>query len=106
MGPVTITTAKRADPILAVQRLCAARLAFLSQLTVFKSFGKGLKSRVSKCENAALSMIARQVVAMASLTSSGEQSGEATLGEGPIMVPNGPDIEADGKPLNVGSALA
>jgi lysozyme family protein len=106
MGPVTITTAKRADPMLAVQRLCAARLAFLSQLTVFKTFGKGLKSRVSKCENAALSMIARQVVAMASVALSGEQSGEATLGDEPILVPNGPDIEADGRLLNVGIAVA
>src|SRR5262245_11451963 len=62
IGPITIAAAKKfaanADgATLLVQRVCAGRLAFLTHLTIFNTFGPGLKSRVQKCETAALSMI-------------------------------------------------
>jgi lysozyme family protein len=56
-GPITVAAAGKADPTVTVQQVCAERLAFLSRLTVFKAFGKGLRSRVEKCEKAALGMI-------------------------------------------------
>lgn len=61
MGPLTLAAAKRADTTLTVQRLSAERLAFLSRLSVFKSFGPGLRSRVAKCEHACLLMISTDV---------------------------------------------
>jgi lysozyme family protein len=62
IGPITIAAAKKfastaAGATLLVQRVCAGRLAFLTHLTVFKTFGRGLSNRVQKCEQAALSMI-------------------------------------------------
>lgn len=60
-GPITLAAVKRGDPSLIVQRLCAERLAFLSRLSVFKSFGRGLRNRVSKCESAALLMVSNDI---------------------------------------------
>ena len=57
IGPITIAAATKADPKTTVNAICDGRLAFLQQLTVFKSFGPGLTSRVTKCRAAALSMI-------------------------------------------------
>lgn len=57
IGPVTIAAATKADPTATVNGVCDERMAFLRQLKVFKSFGKGLTSRVTKCRAAALSMI-------------------------------------------------
>lgn len=62
VGPITIAAAKKlassdAGAALLVERICAGRLAFLTHLTVFKTFGPGLRSRVLKCERAALSMV-------------------------------------------------
>jgi len=62
IGPVTIAATKKFvsqanGARLLVQRICAARLSFLTHLTIFRTFGPGLKSRVDKCEKAALSMI-------------------------------------------------
>ena len=65
IGPATLLAARQADTSLAIQRLCADRLAFLSRLSVFKSFGAGLRSWVLKCESAALSMVSDSVTAMA-----------------------------------------
>jgi lysozyme family protein len=56
-GPVTTAAAKKADPKTTVNAICDERMAFLRKLKVFKSFGKGLTSRVEKCRKAALSMI-------------------------------------------------
>jgi lysozyme family protein len=58
IGPITVAAARTLDPSLIVQRVCAGRLTFLTHLTIFQTFGPGLKSRVAKCEAAALSMIA------------------------------------------------
>jgi len=57
LGPVTTSAAKRADPKATINAICDERLAFLQKLKVFKSFGKGLTSRVVKCRRAALSMV-------------------------------------------------
>jgi lysozyme family protein len=57
IGDVTIKAAAKADPAAMIATLCADRLAFLKRLKVFKKMGKGLKSRVEKCEKAANSMV-------------------------------------------------
>lgn len=62
IGPITIAAAKKVGSTtdgaaLLVQRICAGRLAFLTHLTIFRTFGPGLRSRVQKCEQAALSMV-------------------------------------------------
>ena len=57
LGPVTLKAAAKADPKDTINSICDGRLAFLQQLKVFKSFGKGLTDRVKKCRAAALSMV-------------------------------------------------
>jgi lysozyme family protein len=61
VGPITISAANRADPTKAVQALCAERLAFLSRLSIFSKFGKGLRNRVALAEKAALDMVAKHI---------------------------------------------
>jgi lysozyme family protein len=56
LGPVTTAAANKADPKTTIKAICDGRMAFLRKLKVFKSFGKGLTSRVDKCRRAALSM--------------------------------------------------
>lgn len=57
LGPVTLAAAQKADPNATINAVCDERMAFLRKLKVFKSFGKGLKNRVDKCREAALSML-------------------------------------------------
>jgi lysozyme family protein len=57
IGPATLEAAKHADPKKVINDICDGRLAFLRQLIVFHSFAAGLTSRVSKCREAALSML-------------------------------------------------
>lgn len=57
IGPVTIAAAKKADPDATINAVCNERMEFLQHLKVFKTFGKGLTSRVAKCRKAALSMV-------------------------------------------------
>jgi lysozyme family protein len=61
IGPITIAAASRVDPAKIVQILCAERLAFLSRLSIFAKFGKGLRNRVSLAERAALGMVAKHI---------------------------------------------
>ncbi len=58
VGDVTLKAVRKVDPKTVIETLCAERLHFLEGLTVFKTFGKGLKSRVQKCQAAAQSMLA------------------------------------------------
>ena len=55
-GPVTFAAAGKADAKATVNAICDGRMDFLKKLKVFKSFSKGLTSRVDKCRKAALSM--------------------------------------------------
>ena len=55
-GDVTFKAAAKADPKALVNAICDGLMDFLRQLKVFKSFAKGLTSRVDKCRKAALSM--------------------------------------------------
>jgi len=57
IGDITIKTTHAADPKLLIKAICADRMAMLKSLKVFKSFAKGLTSRVEKAEAAALSMV-------------------------------------------------
>jgi lysozyme family protein len=65
IGPITIAAANRADPARAIQTLCAERLTFLSRLSIFAKFGKGLRNRVALAEKAALDMVAKHIAEMA-----------------------------------------
>jgi lysozyme family protein len=57
IGDITIKTAHAVDPKALIKAICADRLAMLKSLKVFKSFAKGLTSRVEQAEAAALSMV-------------------------------------------------
>jgi lysozyme family protein len=57
IGDVTLKAARQVDAKSLIKLLCTERLKFLKGLTVFKSFGKGLTSRVEKAQAAALSMV-------------------------------------------------
>lgn len=57
IGPITIAAAQKADSEDVIEELCDDRLRFLRGLTIFETFGKGLKNRVSKARKAALSML-------------------------------------------------
>jgi lysozyme family protein len=57
VGDMTIKNAAKADSKALIKAICADRMAMLKSLKVFKSFAKGLTSRVEQAEAAALSMV-------------------------------------------------
>ena len=58
IGDITLKRVREVkDAKAVIEQLCAERLRFLQGLAVFKSFGKGLTSRVEKAQAAALSML-------------------------------------------------
>ena len=47
MGPATLAAARQADAAAVVARLRADRLAFMSGLPVWRTFGKGWRARMA-----------------------------------------------------------
>jgi lysozyme family protein len=62
IGPATLAAARNADTTLVLMRLRGHRLAFMSELPAWRTFGKGWRARMSTLE-AALSKPARTDVA-------------------------------------------
>lgn len=58
IGPKTIAAANANDPTEIIDKICAARFAFLQKLPTFSTFGKGWSRRVSEVEHQAKLMVA------------------------------------------------
>jgi lysozyme family protein len=48
IGPVTIAAVRAEDSVAIIEKVCAARLNFLRQLTIFDAFGRGWTRRVEE----------------------------------------------------------
>lgn len=57
IGPRTLEAATRVDARMAINTACAARMAFLKNLSTWPTFGRGWSRRVADIEMQALAMI-------------------------------------------------
>ncbi len=55
IGPKTLAGAARAERVPAIRAICAGRLAFLQDLSGWRTFGKGWRRRVQDVESRAVS---------------------------------------------------
>lgn len=58
IGPITLAAARKLSADVVVSRVCAARLAFLTQLSTWPVFGKGWETRVAVVKRQSRAMIA------------------------------------------------
>ena len=97
VGPVTVLAAKAADARKVIKAHCGARLGFLQSINIWKTFAKGLGSRVAKAEATALSMVSSKSQleqdAASARNKAATQAGGAVVGVGGgVGVDQAPDV--------------
>lgn len=105
VGNQTITAAKAADPVAAIQKACAIRMGFLRGLRTWGTFGRGWSRRVASVEAVGVSMAVRaagqkarpvliEAKAKAQAAAKKDQAGAAGAGAGgggSLTIPDIPD---------------